>query len=61
MSVFKVGNDQIAIEYNEGWAQGKIDIHIQGSKIRYCCSDEDFMELLSLVVCAKRKLDSVKK
>ena len=60
LSGFKIANEHIAIEYNEGWAKDKIDIHVQGSKIRYCCSSENFMELLSIIICAKRKLDSVK-
>ena len=60
MSSFYINGDCVSIEYNRGWAKDSIDIHIQSDSFRYCCSDHDFMELFSLVVCAKRKFDSIK-
>lgn len=60
LASFKIGNVSFVIEENAGWEKEKIDIHIQSNNLRYCCSSEDFMDLLSAVVCAKRKFDSLK-
>lgn len=60
LSSFQIGNARVAIEYNRGWSKNSIDIHIQSDSFRYCCDDHDFMELFSLIVCAKRKFDSIK-
>ena len=50
LSTYDIKGNKVAIEYNKGWAKNSIDIHIQSDAFRYCCSDQDFMELFSLAL-----------
>lgn len=60
LATCKINGNRVAIEYNKGWTEGTVDIHIQSDKFRYACSDRELMELFCLAVTAKRKFDSIK-
>lgn len=62
MSSFAIGNTDVKIELNDGYAKAysKYDIHIQSDSVQYCLSGAEFMKVASSFILAKRRLDAMK-
>lgn len=60
---FKIKNNEVLIELNEGYDKNtsKYDIHIQSERVQYCLSNADFVRLASAVLCANERLNALKK
>lgn len=57
-----LGSTELDVELNHGTRQNeKYEIHIQNDKVRLALSEEDFLQMASAVVLAKKQLDIIKK
>lgn len=62
LSEFTINGTEVKIELNDGYSplESKYDIHIQSESFQYYLSNRDFMNAVSLLLTAKRKLEHVK-
>lgn len=62
LSRMNINGVEVNIELNDGYSPdySKYDIHIQSEHIQYCLSEREFMKLASLLITARRKMESLK-
>lgn len=63
IGVFHIGGKEVKIELNQGYSPeySKYDIHIQSDSAQYCITNREFMNLASIMITARRKMDKMKK
>lgn len=63
IGVFKIANQDVKIELNEGYDKqySEYDIHIQSDHMQYCLTNRQFVKLASVLINSREKLNFMKK